>query len=282
MHCHMHIYCARHIEIAIYSDMPMPIEMDSHCDMHMACDKRAIRLPKAIGDYAAMPVISIANPKGGAGKSTLALVLADQLAEQGAKLAVIDADPNAFLGRWGAKRTESSRQLPYHIVERPKEEQMVKTIEALSNDFDFIIVDLEGSASRMTSRALARSHMVLIPFNQSPVDAELAAKAVALVEDEAHTLSRTIPFRLVRSRENAAIATKSAKRIAAAIAEADLPVLSVGLVERAAYRDIYEQGALLSELNPTETSGIANARENARALSRAVVEAIQQEYQANE
>lgn len=228
-----------------------------------------------------MSVISIANPKGGAGKSTLALVLADQLTELGAKVAVIDADPNAFFTRWQQKRTDSGKTSPYLIVARPTETEMVRTVERLSAENQFVIIDLEGSASRMTSRALARSHMALIPFNQSPVDAELAAQAVELVTDEAHMLGREIPFRLVRSRENAAIATKSAKRIAAAIKDADLPVLSVGLVERAAYRDIYELGALLSELTPQETSGLTNARDNAQALSIAVVEALKEEYEGD-
>ena len=41
-----------------------------------------------------MPIISIANPKGGAGKTTLAFILADQLSINGASVAVVDADPN--------------------------------------------------------------------------------------------------------------------------------------------------------------------------------------------
>ena len=44
-----------------------------------------------------MAVISVANPKGGSGKTTLTLVLAAQFASQNASVAVIDADPNAFI-----------------------------------------------------------------------------------------------------------------------------------------------------------------------------------------
>ena len=46
-----------------------------------------------------MPVISFASSKGGAGKTTSAIVLATELA-QGADVAVIDADPAARLLRW--------------------------------------------------------------------------------------------------------------------------------------------------------------------------------------
>ena len=40
-----------------------------------------------------MPIISFANPKGGAGKTTSALILATELAAKGAQVAIIDADP---------------------------------------------------------------------------------------------------------------------------------------------------------------------------------------------
>ena len=41
-----------------------------------------------------MPAIVFASPKGGAGKSTSAVVLATELAGQGAGVTIIDADPN--------------------------------------------------------------------------------------------------------------------------------------------------------------------------------------------
>ena len=224
-----------------------------------------------------MPAISVANPKGGAGKTTLTFVLAGELARSGASVAVIDADPNAIIAGWGRKRTEQGRALPFQIIASPKESELVKVIDRFTETHDFVLIDLEGTASRMTSRALARSHLVLIPFNLSPIDAELAANAVALIQEEAEALGRTIPFRLVRSRDNAAIETKTAKRIVAAITEADLPLLPVGLVERAAYRDIFDFSATLEELDDTRTSGLVTARRNALEVARAVVEAVQEE-----
>ncbi|MFX8102589.1 division plane positioning ATPase MipZ, partial [Acinetobacter baumannii] len=68
--------------------------------------------------------------------------------------------------------------MPYSVTSQPKEAAMIETIAQLANENDMVIIDLEGTASRMMSRALIRSHLVLVPFNQSPVDAELAAAAV--------------------------------------------------------------------------------------------------------
>lgn len=224
-----------------------------------------------------MPAISVANPKGGAGKTTLTFVLACELARSGASVAVIDADPNAIIAGWGHKRLEQGRAAPFQIIAGPKESELVRLVDQHTASHDFVLIDLEGTASRMTSRALARSHLVLIPFNLSPIDAELAANAVSLIQEEAEALGRGIPFRLVRSRDNAAIQTKTAQRIIAAINEANLPLLPTGLVERAAYRDIFDFALTLEELDEARTSGLPAARKNAYDVARSVLQAIQEE-----
>ena len=47
-----------------------------------------------------MPVITVSSPKGGAGKTTAVTILATILAEQGAAVTVIDADPNKNILDW--------------------------------------------------------------------------------------------------------------------------------------------------------------------------------------
>jgi chromosome partitioning protein len=98
-----------------------------------------------------------------------------------------------------------------------------------------------------------------------------------LIREEAEALGRDIPFRLVRSRDNAAMQTKTARRIIAAIDAAELPLLSVSLVERAAYRDIFDFAQTLEELDEAKTSGVPAARQNAYEVARAVLRAVQEE-----
>ena len=47
-----------------------------------------------------MPVITFSSPKGGAGKTTAATILATELAERGAAVTIIDADPNKNVVDW--------------------------------------------------------------------------------------------------------------------------------------------------------------------------------------
>jgi chromosome partitioning protein len=50
-----------------------------------------------------MPTIVFASPKGGAGKSTAAVVLASELARKGAEIVIIDADPNRPVTAWSRR-----------------------------------------------------------------------------------------------------------------------------------------------------------------------------------
>ena len=49
-----------------------------------------------------MPVIVMASPKGGVGKSTCAVLLASEFARMGADVTVLDCDPNKSLTRWSS------------------------------------------------------------------------------------------------------------------------------------------------------------------------------------
>ena len=53
-----------------------------------------------------MYVITFANPKGGSGKTTSAMLLAEQIALSGGRVAILDLDPNANILGWhgGAKK----------------------------------------------------------------------------------------------------------------------------------------------------------------------------------
>ena len=194
-----------------------------------------------------MPIISLANPKGGSGKSTAALIIGLEFSSE-AKVAIIDADPNAVIQRWAQRRTKKGLELPLTITARPEEGEMINTLAELNGSHDFVLIDLEGTASRLLSRAIGRSNLVIIPLNPSPIDAELAAASVRLVKEEIQAYGRDIPHCMLWSRYPAAVKTKSIKRIHDAIVKSGNKILTNGLVERAAYRDIFETGNTIDEL----------------------------------
>lgn len=53
-----------------------------------------------------MYVITFANPKGGSGKTTSAMLLAEQIALSGGRVAILDLDPNANILGWARGRRQ--------------------------------------------------------------------------------------------------------------------------------------------------------------------------------
>lgn len=218
-----------------------------------------------------MPVIVVANPKGGAGKSTATLVLAQTLAHLGASVAIIDADPNRPIVEWRG----GSSKLALTVVGDATESSIIKTVREHRTSHQFIFVDLEGTASRLVSRAITQADLVLVPLQASGVDARQASRAVALIHEEEEALGgRQIPFRVLLTRTSPIIATRIEKEIVAALANAGLPMLVNRLNERQAYKALFVRRLALHELDPSQVNGLEEALGNAQRLADELVDIL--------
>ena len=107
-----------------------------------------------------MPVIVIASPKGGAGKSTTSILLATELALAGARTVLFDCDPNRSVSIWASRKA-----LPKNIefINDVGESEIIRAIKQHDTDGKIVIVDLEGVASRLVSRAISQADLVITP-----------------------------------------------------------------------------------------------------------------------
>ena len=223
-----------------------------------------------------MYVIAVANPKGGTGKTTVSLLLAEEIARAGAAVCVLDCDPNQNVVEWKGGRDEEGRATPFHVEPRPREDDVVDWIDAASDRFDYLIVDLEGTAAQIVTFVLARADLVLIPFEPSPMEARQAARAFQLVRRTEKVIRRPIAQGAVFTRTNAAFATSEEKAVRAELEGSDVHLLPVSLVKRAAYQRIFRDDALLHELSTRDVSNLNAAKMNAAAFSEAVVGLLSQ------
>ena len=210
-----------------------------------------------------MPVIVFANPKGGAGKSTSALILGQTLARAGATVTIIDADPNRPILDWRAGASKS----PIRVIGDATESTIVKVITEERAARQFVFVDLEGTASRLVSRAISRADLVVVPLQASAVDARQASRAVALVQEEEETLARSISFRVLLTCTSPLIQTKLEREIVAVLRDAELPQFATHLNERQAFKAVFARRLSLDELDATQVSGVAEAVANADKLA---------------
>jgi chromosome partitioning protein len=215
-----------------------------------------------------VPTIVFASPKGGAGKSTSAVVLATELALKGAAVTVIDADPNHPVSQW-AKRPGCPGLLT--VMGNISEETIIDTIEDASVRTAFVIVDLEGTASMTVAYAISRADLVIIPVQGSQLDAAEAAKAIRLIRQQEKAFSRRIQYAVLFTRTSTAIKPRTFQHIRSEFSDHGVPAFETQMNERDAFRAIFSFGGTLEALNPAQVGNVAAAIGNARAFASEVI-----------
>jgi chromosome partitioning protein len=218
-----------------------------------------------------MPVVTIASPKGGAGKSTASILLATELAHAGATVAVLDCDPNRSIAIWADRAP-----VPKGITIRSDvmESDIVKTIKQHDADGRVVIVDLEGVASRLVSRAISQADLVLTPMRATTLDATIGVRALALVAEEEEALGRSIRHSVVFTMTRA-IKSKQHTAIELSLKGQGVDVIDPPLMERSAFSALFEFGGDLRSI-PAQGKmdpALHNAAEFAKAVYSRLVEA---------
>jgi chromosome partitioning protein len=225
-----------------------------------------------------MPTIVFASPKGGAGKSTAAVLLAAELAERGASVTFIDADPNKPVSRWSSR---PGKPATLTVLTDITEDTIIDTIERAATESAFVVVDLEGTASMMVGYALSRADLAIIPTQGSQLDAAEAVKAIALIRRQERAFAKTIPLAVLFTRTSAAIRPRTLKSIESEFVNAGIRVFGTQIHEREAYRAIFVFGGTLSGLDREQVTNIPASMANARAFAAETI-AILKEPKAAE
>ena len=135
-------------------------------------------------------VISVVQEKGGAGKTTLLTAIASLMVVDGARIAVIDTDPQRHLESW-AKKEQTSMDWLFE----EDDEKLLPTVKALKKAepaYDAIFVDTAGFKSTMAMHAIAAANLILIPSKANEADAKGAKRTLSHVQSVAETMEREI------------------------------------------------------------------------------------------
>jgi chromosome partitioning protein len=218
-----------------------------------------------------MPTIVVASPKGGAGKSTTAVLLGTELAHAGIDVTMLDCDPNRSLTLWSEKAPLPARM---DVLSDITESSIVRTIREKDQDGRIVVVDLEGIASRLVSRAISQADLVLTPMRATTLDATIGARATELVAEEEEALDRAIPHAVVFTMTKA-ILSKQHKGIAASLEAQGVDLITPPLMERAAFSALFAFGGDLHSM-PAQ-GNMQRAKENAAAFASQVFHRLTQE-----
>ena len=220
-----------------------------------------------------MPVIVAANPKGGSGKSTTCLVIGTTLASQGASVRIIDADPQRTLARW----SEGSSAFREIVVTPSPTEDLTEFIDRLQAKYQFVLIDVQGTANQEMVAAMSRADLVLIPMQAKTADADVATRAIKLLRTQESLFKRSIPHAIVFMRTSPIIVTREEKEIRKNIEAAGVPRFTSSLNERTAFSHMFAYKNALGELNARDTNGLEAAQLNAVELTAEMVQLLRKQ-----
>jgi chromosome partitioning protein len=218
-----------------------------------------------------MPVIAFVSPKGGAGKSTSAVILATELAEElggEGSVAIIDADPNKPVSLWSQLPGKPENLV---VISDISEKTIIDEIENASEQVTFTIVDLEGTASVMVAYAISRADLVIIPTQGSQLDSAEAGKAIRLIKQQEKAFNRKIPYAVLYTRTNPAIRPRTLRFIQETFRKHGIFAFQTQMHEREAFRALFSFGGTLSTLDPAQAPNVMEAKRNARDFARETV-----------
>ena len=93
------------------------------------------------------------------------------------------------------------------------EDTIIERIEDAAATTSFVIVDLEGTASKIVLLAIAEADFVIIPTQGSQLDANEASRAIRVVLQSQKMKKTEIPYAVLLTRTNPSIRTRSLAHI---------------------------------------------------------------------
>lgn len=201
--------------------------------------------------------LSVVSSKGGAGKTTVAILLAGEYALRGKRVLMIDADNRQNLSEWW-KLSQDKDNVPANIdLVAASTQRGVE--QALSQaDHDVVIMDSPGVDSVIANTIIGNSDIVISPVQANQDEIRSVGQAAENTADIAEDQGRAIPHGVVVTRIALTARSLEAYRFirpfVAALREAGYSstLLQTELTERNCYREIRNGYGTLQMLELTE------------------------------
>ncbi|WP_336966609.1 ParA family partition ATPase [Sphingobium aquiterrae] len=191
-------------------------------------------------------IVALLNQKGGVGKTTLALHLAGEWARQGARVTLVDADPQGSALDWSQVREAEGAPRLFGVLGLARD-TLHREVPELARAGDMTVIDGPPRIASLMRSALLAADVVLIPVQPSPLDGWASAEMLALLT-EARIYRPQLVARFILNR--CAARTIIARETGAALADHDPPLLGPRVGQRVIFAEAVQRGRLAFEIDP--------------------------------
>ena len=215
-------------------------------------------------------IVSILNPKGGSGKTTLSTNLVRAFQEFRRSVLLVDTDPQGSARDWHA--AHAANPIDLIALDRPA---ALRTLETVGRGYDVVVADGAAKLEDMIAAAVRVSDWILIPLQPSPYDVWAVSDLVDLVAAR-QEVTGGIPgaaFVLTRRIEG----TRLGEDVREALAEYPLPTFMSSVVQRQVYPRSAAGGGTVFDAD-----GNAAARSEMLAIASELLAAAGQEVTSGE
>jgi chromosome partitioning protein len=193
-------------------------------------------------------VVSIAQQKGGAGKTTLAIQLGIAWLTAGRRVAMLDVDPQASLFSWfNLRRRRLGDDEGGLLVQGLSGWRLGSELGRLRREFDLVLVDTPPHAETDARSALRAADLALLPCQLHALDVWASKATLDLagaVGTEALMVLNRVPAR-----------SRAAEAIRAEIAAERWPLAVASLGNRQAFAASIGAGQGVAESAPGSVAG---------------------------
>ena len=190
-------------------------------------------------------IISILNPKGGCGKTTVSTHLARALHKRGEKVLLVDSDRQGSARDW-SESGKGKCGFPVVGLDRPT---LDKDVSALAQDYEWVVIDGAAKLENMIASAVKIADLVLIPVQPSPLDIWACDSLVEMIQARQQVTDGipTAAFVVTRAKKG----TKLAREIRDAVGEYGFTILNGSIYDRTIFAKSMTDGSTALDDEPS-------------------------------
>lgn len=211
----------------------------------------------------AAKVITVAQQKGGAGKTTVVAQLAVLWSTDGHRVALVDIDPQASLTAWhmARRRSMADQEAGGIHLSTVGGWRLASELDRLKQDFDIVLVDSPPHADSDARVAIRAADLVVVPLQPSPMDLWAIAPTLEMARKEKS------PYLVVLNRMPPR--GKLPDQVLAKLAEDKVPVSEAVLGNRMPFA-----ASMMEGRGVIETTQKSPASDELRAVGAAVLATV--------